>query len=237
MNESGTVYKNIGISSVNYSKQLEVIKEDITENAIDDPILVNKIMAAVYSHLNYEEDEPTLDFYGNITNTMCFEFKKEQREDYIIQLKADMDHYAALEKDMTKPKAYRRAMAQKVVTLTSMYEALSEFNIDNCKACFSKSNGSINVFAVTHTLLQFPGEKYGLPANSVISAIFYDGISGNPELLAKLNMTEDHDERNKIFTENIDIIGVAYSIGNEVTKWAIVTDETPFMALMLSRPM
>lgn len=237
MNESETHYKNIGISSTNYSQQLEVIREDIIANTIQDPILVNKIVSSVYSQLNYEEDEPSMDFYGNETSTMCFEFRKEYREDFIAHLKADMDYYAALEKDTTKPKAYRRAMAKKVVSLTAMYEALSEYSIENCKACFDKSNGSVNVFAATHCLLQFPGEKYDLGVGSVVSAVFYDGISGNPEILAKLNATEDHDERNKIFVDNIEIVGVAYSGSQDIAQWAIVTDETPFMALMLSKPM
>ena len=70
----------------------------------------------------------------------------------------------------------------------------------------------------------------------IISAVFYDGISGNPELLLKLNTAETEEEQKEIIKNNIEIIGITYWGNQQEPKWAIITDESPYMYLMLFRP-
>ena len=102
--------------------------------------------------------------------------------------------------------------------------------------CFSKSNGDINVFTATHSIIQFNGTRHGLRDGMLISAVFYDGISGNPELLLKLNTAETEEEQKEIIKNNIEIIGITYWGNQQEPKWAIITDESPYMYLMLFRP-
>lgn len=236
MEKQASIYKNEGISSANYSKYLSDIKGKLTEYAEQDPILVNKIVDSVYNQLVYEENEPIVEFNGREIESLSFQSRKEMRDEYVESLKIRMDELAVLERDTTKPKSYRKQMAIQIVKMTTMYEALNESSIDKLKDCFNKSNGDINVFATTHSISQFNGKNYGLGENVIVSAVFYDGISGNPDLLLKLNTAETEEEQKEIIMNNIEIIGITYWDGQQDPKWVVITDETPFMYLMLFRP-
>lgn len=231
--KQATIYKNAGISSVNYSKYISDIKNKLEEYKVGDPVLTNKIIASVYDQLVYEENEPIMVINDNEVETMCFESRKEMRLAYIERLKKEMDSLAVLEKDTTKPKAYRRKIALQIVSKTAMYEALSNYSIENIKECFEKSKGNISTFAATHSIVQFPGEPHGLEANSMVTAVFYDGISGDPDLLLKLNQTEDEKDQRSIIEENIKLVGIVYEVGQQEPRWALITDETPYMHLLL----
>lgn len=236
MEKQATIYKNEGISNANYSKYIADIKGKLTEFAEQDPILVNKIVDSVYDQLVYEENEPLVEFNGNVIESISFQSRKEMRDEYVESLKERMNELEILEKDNTKPKSYRKQMAIQIVKMTTMYEALNESNIDKLKDCFSKSNGDINVFTATHSIIQFNGTRHGLKDDMLISAVFYDGISGNPELLLKLNTAETEEEQKEIIKNNIEIIGITYWGNQQEPKWAIITDESPYMYLMLFRP-
>ena len=147
MEKQATIYKNEGISNANYSKYIADIKGKLTEFAEQDPILVNKIVDSVYDQLVYEENEPLVEFNGNVIESISFQSRKEMRDEYVESLKERMNELEVLEKDNTKPKSYRKQMAIQIVKMTTMYEALNESSIDKLKDCFSKSNGDINVFS------------------------------------------------------------------------------------------
>ena len=236
MEKQAAIYKNEGISSANYSKYIADIKSKLTEFAEQDPILVNKIVDSVYDQLVYEENEPLVEFNGNVIESLSFQSRKEMRDEYVESLKERMNELEVLEKDNTKPKSYRKQMAIQIVKMTTMYEALNESSIDKLKDCFDKSNGDVNVFTTTHSIIQFNGTRHGLSDDMLISAVFYDGISGNPELLLKLNTAETEEEQKEIIKNNIEIIGITYWGKQQEPKWAIITDESPYMYLMLFRP-
>ena len=236
MEKQATIYRNEGISTANYSKYIADIKDKLTEFAEQDPLLINKIVDSVYNQLVYEENEPLVEFNGNVIESISFQSRKEMRDEYVESLKGRMNELEVLEKDTTKPKSYRKQMAIQIVKMTTMYEALNESSIDKLKDCFDKSNGDINVFTATHSIVQFNGTKHGLRDDILISAVFYDGISGNPELLLKLNTAETEEEQKEIIKNNIEIIGITYWGSQQEPKWAIITDESPYMYLMLFRP-